>query len=198
MYLPRFAMTGRRAALAALALVVMAAAWPLLHSKWEEYKFARQQERQIAWFQGSGFATLTPWEHYDWAMRLLHPRTKKLFGSGKDTYSIPWVAEPTTDDLKNAIRHLEAIPPDSDAFTRGAEVLPPPVYVRATKLVPLLRLRRDQPRDYLALEEATYRSCTTQAHASGTSICTTGLPEACAPLAGSDRIAQLKALVPFR
>jgi hypothetical protein len=180
MYLPRFALIRRHAALAALALVVMAAAWLFLDSKW---------------FQGSGFATLTPWEHYDWAMRLLHPRTKKLFGSGD---SIPWVAEPTTDDLKNAIRHLEAIPPDSDAFTRGAEVLPPPVYVRATKLLPLLRLRRDQARDYLALEEARYRSCIAEAHSGGTSICTTGLAQRCAPLAGSDRIAQLKALVPFR
>ena len=108
MHLPRFAMTRRHAALAALAalsLVIMPEAWLFLDSKWVEYRFARQQERQIAWFQGSGFATLTPWEHYDWAMRLLHPpRTKKLFGSGKDTYSIPWVAEPTTDDLKNAIR----------------------------------------------------------------------------------------------
>jgi hypothetical protein len=184
MYLPRFAMTRRHAALAALALVVMAAAW----------LFARQQESQIDWFQGGGFATLTPWEHYDWAMRLLLPQTKKVFGSGD---SIPWVAEPTTDDLENAIRHLEAIPPDSDVFTRGAEVLPPPVYVRATKLLPLLRLRRDQPRDYLALEEARYRSCIEKAYASGTSICTTGLPESCAPLAGSERIAQLKALVPF-
>ena len=161
-------------------------------------EFARRQERQITWFQGDGFDTLTPWEHYDWAMRLLLPRTKKLFGSGKDAVYAPWVAEPTTDDLENAIRHLEAIPQDSDVFMRGAEVLPPPVYVRATGLLPLLRLKRDRPQDYLALEEATYRSCIAKAYASAPSICTVGLPESCAPLAGSERIAQLRALVPFR
>ena len=212
MYLPRFALTCRHAALAALAFGVMAAAWPRLDSKWEAYKFARWQERQIAWFQGDGFATLTPWEHYDWAMRLLHPRTKKVFRPGKDTYSMPWVAEPTADDLKNAIRHLEAIPPDFDVFVRGAEVLP------------LLRLRRDQPHDYLALEEARYRSCIARFKAKRTEVleqvarerpcrhlltsdgrciaifCNTGtgLPDACAPLAGSERLAQLRALVPFR
>jgi len=219
MYLPRFALTCRHAALAALAFGVMAAAWPRLDSKWEAYKFARWQERQIAWFQGDGFATLTPWEHYDWAMRLLHPRTKKVFRPGKDTYSMPWVAEPTTDDLKNAIRHLEAIPAESDVHVRAAEVLPPAVYERAAKLLPLLRLQRDRPQDFLALEEARYRSCiakaTTEVYEQVarerpcrhqltpdgkcvTSICTTGLSEACAPLAGSERLAQLEALAPSR
>jgi hypothetical protein len=212
MYLPRFALISRRAALAALALVVMAAAW----------LFARQQERQIAWFQGDGFGTLTPWEHYDWAMRLLLPRTKKVFRSGNDTYSMPWVAEPSTDELNNAIRHLEAIPPDSDLFMRGEEVLPPPVYVRATKLLPLLRLKRDRPQDYLALEEATYRSCIARRKALEeeeqekaakehpcrhsltsdrgcvASFCEFGLAQGCAPLAGSERLAQLKALDPIR
>ena len=200
MYIPRFALTRRHAALAALALGVMAAAWLLLDSKWEAYKFARR------------FGTLTPWEHYDRAMHLLLPRTKKVFGFGDSIPkvfglgdvgdSIPWVAEgwvaePTIDDLKNAIRHLEAIPPDSDVFMRGADLFPPPVYVRATKLLPLLRLRRDQPREYLALEEASYRSCIAKAMTEP-AICKTGLREGCAPLAGSERLAQLNALVPIR
>lgn len=132
-------------------------------------------------------------------LRLLLPRTRKLFGSGKDAVYAPWIGEPSTDDLKNAIRHLEAIPQDSDVFMRGAEVLPPPVYVRATKLLPLLRLKRDRPQDYLALEEATYRSCIAKAYASpAPSICTVGLPESCAPLASSERLAQLRTLVLFR
>jgi hypothetical protein len=77
MHVSRFAMSRKRALLAALTVLafgVMAAAWPFLDSKWEAYKSARWQERQIAWFQGGGFGTLTPRAHYDWAVRLLHPR----------------------------------------------------------------------------------------------------------------------------
>lgn len=134
----------------------------------------------------------------------LASRTRKVFPSGKDTISIPWVAEPTTGDLKNAIRHLEAIPQDSDVF------------MRAAKSLPHLRLKRDRPQDFLALEESRYRSCiakaTTEVYEQVarerpcrhlltshgrcvTSVCTTGLSEACAPLAGSERLAELRALV---
>jgi hypothetical protein len=189
MHLPRFALTRRHAALAvlaALAFGVMAAARPLLDSKCEAYKFARWQERQIAWFQGDGFATLTPRAHYDWALRLLHPRTEKIFRLGKDTISGPWIDTPSTDALKNAIRHLEAIPAESD------------VYLRAEALLPLVRLKRDRPQDFPAVEEARYRGCMAKAHASATSICGTGLDEECAPLAGSERLAELRALVQDR
>jgi len=89
MYLPRLALTRRHVALAVLAALVFGvtgAAWPLLHSKWEAYKFARWQERQIAWFQGDGFGTLTPRAHHYWAMRLLHPRTEKVLRFGKDFF----------------------------------------------------------------------------------------------------------------
>src|SRR5256885_1740960 len=148
--LPQFAMTRRRAvvvALAVLTLGAMAAAWPLLDSMWEAYKFARWQEREIAWFQGDGFGTLTPKVHYDWAIRLLRPQKKKVLGSGKYAVSVPWTAEPSTEAVKNAIRHLEAIPAESD------------VYARAARLLPLLRIKRDRPPDFPAAEEASFRSC---------------------------------------
>jgi hypothetical protein len=59
MYLPRFALTRRRAVLAALAVGLMAAAWPL-YSQWREREFR---------------ASLTSQGHYVRAMRLLYPRT---------------------------------------------------------------------------------------------------------------------------
>jgi hypothetical protein len=143
----------------------------------------------------------------------VHPVTKKVFGSGKDAVVIgPWIAEPSRNDLEAAIHHLEAIPAD-DPFGQVATLQLP---------LPLLRLKRDRPRDFLVVEEAMYRSCIARRKALEeeeqekvaqehpcrhlltsdgrcvTSFCGTGLSDACAPLAGSDRIAQLKALVPFQ
>jgi hypothetical protein len=216
MHLPRFALTRRHAALAvlgALAFGVMAAAWQRLDSKWEAYKFARWQERQIAWFQGDGFDTLTPAAHYYWAMRLVHPRTNKVFQIGKNTSVVGgWIAEPSTDALKTAIRHLEAISPGSDGYLKAAEVLP------------FLRLKRDRPQDFPAVEQARFLSCIASFKAERTKIqeqvarerpcrhlltrdgkCIpfdfshdtpdTAIEVVCAPVAGSERLAQLKALV---
>lgn len=197
-------MTCRHAALGALGALVfgaMVAAWPLLDSKWEAYKYARWQERQIAWFQGDGFATLAPWVHYYWARRLLQHRT-----------DIPWIPEPSKEAVTTAIRHLEAIPPESD------------VYAQAAELLPLLRLKRDRPQDFPAVEEASYRSCIARSKAQEEEVreqvarerpcrhlltsdgkciyadlshdtADTDPRVTCAPLAGSERLAQLRALV---
>jgi len=157
----------------------------------------------------SEFRSLTPLQHYGLALRLLHPRTEKVFWSGNDFVSGPWIVEPSRNDLKAAIHHLEAIPAD-DPFGQWA-----------TRQLPLLRLKRDRPRDFLVVEEARYRSCIARRKAHEeeerekaaqeqpcrhlltsdgrcvASFCETGFAQECAPLAGSERIAQLKALVLF-
>jgi len=195
MHLSRFAFTRRHAALVAVALGVMAVACGPIYSEWRE----------------SEFRSLTPMQHYFLALRLVHPRTVKQFGSGKDAVVIgPWIAEPSRNDLKAAIHHLEAIPADNPVAEWASRQLP----------LPLLRLKRDRPRDFLVVEEAMYRSCIARRKALEeeeqekiaqehpcrhlltsdgscvTSFCGTGVAQECAPLAGNDRIAQLKALVP--
>jgi len=70
-------------------------------------------------WEDSAFRTLTPMQHYFLALRLVHPRTEKVFwSSGNEIVSGPWIAEPSRNDLKAAIHHLEAIPED-DPFGRG-------------------------------------------------------------------------------
>jgi len=112
-------------------------------------------------------------------------------------FSGPWIAEPSTEALKTAIRHLEAIPPESD------------VYAQAAELLPLLRLKRDRPQDFPAVEQAKFLSCVAKDKAREAELQEQGIVDLrhdtrdtaleveCAPLAGSDRIAHLKALVPF-
>jgi hypothetical protein len=194
MYLPLFALTRRHGALAALALGVIAAACGPIYSEWQE----------------SEFRTLTPMQHYGLALRLLYPRTQKLYSTGNDVISRPWIAEPSTSDLKAAIHHLEAIP-TGVSFGQGA-----------TELLPLLRLKRDRPQDFLSMEQARYLSCMASIRAKRaelleqvarerpcrhlltsdgrciTAFCGTGLDEECAPLAGSERLAQLRALLQER
>ena len=108
MYLPRFALTRRHAALVALAFGVMAVACGPIYSEWREMEFR----------------SLTPMQHYFLALRLVHPETVKQFGS--DVIG-PWIAEPSRNDLNAAIHHLEAIPADDRFGDMATRQLPLPL-----------------------------------------------------------------------
>ena len=163
-----------RTALIAFTFTVIAVTWPVF-SRWREHQFRN---------------SLTPWQHYDQAMRLCRAHTQSNYG------------QCSKDDLNALIHHLEVIPEDS------------PPFAQATDLLSLLRIQRDRPQDFEIAERSRFQKCMARVKAqgevearmrpcpgvvdplSGQCIiirCGNTLRDACAPFATNERYAQLEA-----
>jgi hypothetical protein len=183
MHLPRFALTRRHAALAALAalafgLGVISGEWPLLYPQWREYR------------------AHAPLQHYIRATELLHPRSGLA---------------PSNSDLKAAIHHLRAITADSPMHREAAELLPllelrmdrpqdfPAIeQARFLSCMAEAKAEDEELREQAAREHPCRQFLTRDGKCLPNSRCTTGLTQRCAPLAYAERLAQLRTLVPFR
>ena len=100
--------------------------------------------------EGREFRATIPADHYEIALRLLNPRTYRLYHPVPKELAAKWERQndlPMRDDVRDVIRHLDAIPSSA------------PQYKPANELLPYLRALLDRPREYDAMVGARLEIC---------------------------------------
>jgi hypothetical protein len=177
MYLPRFALTRRRAVLSALALGVLAAAWPI-YSRWQE----RESRNSV-----------NPMQHYSLALRLLHPRSG-LAPSTSDMKAAIHHLEviPAGDSFGQwatqllPLLRLKRDRPQDFPAAEEAKYRSCMAKAKAQEAEVQGQVARESPRRHLLTRDGR---CVTVS-------CATGLSEACAPLATVECLSQFATFSP--